>query len=118
MNQMAVACHSGTNGSFSPSRRSMYCQRMVRMGNTRVATTTLAMNGTSRTARMCSTTSASRTSCSTHHRATTEIRIPAMAVPPSRGDLAGFLEGELDEIENFLEKVLVVFGKAGREFFP
>ena len=41
-----------------------------------------------------------------------------MAVPPSRGDLAGFLEGELDEIENFLEKVLVVFGKAGREFFP
>ncbi len=118
MNPMAVACHSGTNGSFSPSSRRRYCHRMVRMGNPRVATSTHAVKGTIRAARMCSTTSASRTSCSTHHRATTVIRIPAMAVPPNRDDLAGFLEAEFDEIENFLEKVLVVFGKAGREFFP
>ncbi len=41
-----------------------------------------------------------------------------MAVPPSRGDLAGFWKAELDEIENFLEKGLVIFGKADREFSP
>ena len=103
MKPMAVACQRGTKGNFAPSSCRIYCHRMVRRGNTRVAVTTQPRNGKKRAAPMCPTTSARRTSCNTHHKSTTEIRSPATAALPMRDLLGGLSEAKLDEVEDFFQ---------------
>ena len=117
MKPMAVACQRGTKGNFTPSSCMIYCHRMVRSGNTRVAVTTHPRNGKKLALPRCPTTSARCTSWSAHHRRIPEIRSPATAALPMGDLLAGLSEAKLDEVEDFFHQFLMVRRHPDLEFF-
>src|SRR2546422_4051126 len=100
MNQIAVACHSGSRGKrLPPTSRRMSRQRSARSGNVSVASAIVASMSQRLARRRCPTSSCASTPCSAQARSPSVTTSPTTHAQRDAGPLGvgGGLDGEGNE---------------------